>query len=74
MIHQQKVNFCGDKETYCSWPLWRITTNIWVTVTRVTEWQTATLLVAVCGNEVNVLSSPRPHNSEKPHSPEVLWY
>jgi len=49
MIHQQ-LTFVVTAETSWNWPLWRIKMGIWVMATQVTEWQTATLSVAVCGN------------------------
>ena len=43
MIHQTKVTFVIRVETPWSWTLCRVTIDIWVTLTEVTERQTATL-------------------------------
>jgi hypothetical protein len=43
----KRLTFVVTVETSWSWPLGRIKIDIWVTVT---EWQTATLSVAVRGN------------------------
>ena len=43
ILHQQKVTSVMRVETPWSRPLWKITINISVTMTKVTEWWTATI-------------------------------